>query len=60
MCDKCVDPRRVFKDDNFVVYQFFALAVCHMSVECVLRLRGDGLHLPLQVPVVLGLITCDL
>jgi len=42
------------------MYQFFAPAVGHMIVECVLRLRGDVLHLPLQVRVVLGLITCGL
>jgi len=40
-----------------VVYQSFAPAVGHLSVECLLLLRGDGLHLPFQVRVVLGLIT---
>jgi len=34
-----------------VVYQFIAPTVGHMSVEYVLRLGGDGLHLPLQVCV---------
>ena len=29
-----------------VVYQFIAPTVGHMSVEYVLGLRGDGLHLP--------------
>jgi len=43
-----------------VVYQFIARAVGHLSAEYVLRLGGDGLHLPLQVRVMLGLITCGL
>jgi len=59
-CDKCVDSRRGFKDDISVICQLFAPAVAHMSVECVLRLMGDELHLPLQVRAVLGLITCGL
>jgi hypothetical protein len=43
-----------------VVYQFIAPTVGLLSVEYVLRLRGDGLHLPPQVRVMLGLITCGL
>ena len=43
-----------------VVYQFFAPFVGQIYVEFLLLLRGDGLHLPLQVHVVLGLITCGL
>jgi len=35
-------------------------SVGHMSVECVLRLMGDGLHLPIEVCVGLGPITCGL
>ena len=60
MCDKCIDPRRVLKDDISVMYQFFAPAVGHMSVEILLRLRGNGLHLLLQVRVVFGLIACGI
>ena len=56
-CEICVDPRRVFKNDISVMYQLFAPAVGHRIVECVLLLRALGLYLPLQVSVVLGLIT---
>jgi len=59
-CDKCAFPRRVYKDDKSVMYQFYAPAVGHPSVERVLRFVNLGLHLPLQVCVVLGLITCGL
>ena len=45
-----------FKDDNSVVFYFFAPAVVHMSVEYVLGLRDLGLHLPSQIRVMLGLI----
>jgi hypothetical protein len=37
--------------------ELFAPALCQLIVECVLRLRGVLLHQPLQVRVVLGLIT---
>ena len=43
---------------NSVMYQFFAPAVGHLSVEYVLRFVELGLHLPLQVCVELGPITC--
>ena len=38
--------------------ELFAPAVGHLSVVCVLLVRCFGWHLPLQVCVVLGLITC--
>ena len=39
-------------DDISVMYELLVPAVGHLSVECVLRLTGVGLHLPLQVCVV--------
>jgi len=43
-----------------VVYPSFAPPVVHLSVGSLLRLMGDRLHLPFQVRVVLGLITCGI
>jgi hypothetical protein len=57
-CDKYVDCRRVFMDDISLTSMLFLPAVGHLSVDCVLRLSGGGLHLPLQVRDLLELITC--
>ena len=38
-CEKCVDPRKVFRDDISVMSELFAQALGLLIVECVLRIR---------------------
>jgi hypothetical protein len=45
-------------DDIPVMFQLFEPAMCHLSVERVLRVWCFGLYLSLQLCVVLGLILC--
>jgi hypothetical protein len=41
-----------------LISEMFAPALDHLSVECVLRIRYVGLHMLLQIRVMLGLIMC--